>query len=656
MGLSVKVIGNDQLSDEYIFAKKLESLYLHSLPSGVNGEIILHANATMMGQTVKDIDLLMVGKLNGYKPVLSFINGAGEEIKAPVLIQSFCTAIEIKSHDHTGVLREGTEFLVRYGSDLHSVTNQSNQQKYAVMNYIRQITKTQSPFITNLIWFIGLTNQELDNLLRVNGARIKSNVMSSDVSLEQIMQLLVWQQTPYFNNGLYRFNSYLNQAHPNEIETAFQLFEKAKNEMGELSRKRIELITSSSIDNKIELFQTDKMVICRGRAGTGKTIGLIRLALKLIEEEDARVLMLTYNRALVSDIKRQFALSELPDMFQPSCVEVMTMQSFFLRLVSTSLYDGNLQGDLFLNDYENYLLQLKEFLQDNNETRALLLEELRKDPFLKWDYCFVDEAQDWTSLERDILFELFEKYQIVVADGGNQFVRSYEGCDWGITKRTERETIKLKKCLRQKENLISFNNHLLAAFDCEAQRISSSGKLPGGKIVVYTGNQLPLELIKRELEEVKQSGNIPYDLMCFVPAHYSQNGRFLYRQSFEEEGIDIWDGTNSSVRRESPLLGESVRVLHYESGRGLEAWSCICFEIDTFVARKMDEYTVTDPVDAFLLESKEDKRKRYLINWLLLPLTRAIDTIIITLKDPGSDISKKILSLAENHPDYMTII
>lgn len=655
MGVSVRVIGNDNHSDEYAFAKKLESLFLHSLPSTVTGEIILHANATMMGQTVKDIDLLMIGQLNGYKPLLSFINGAGEETKAPVLIKSFCTAIEIKSHDYTGIQREGTEFLVRYGSEWHSVTNQSNQQKYAVMNYIRQIVNN-SPYITNLIWFIGLTNQDLGNLLRVNGSCIRANVMSADVTLEQIMQLLVWQQTPYFNNGLYHFNSYFNQVQPNEIERIFHLFEKAKNEMGELSRKRIELITSDSIDNKIELVQTDRMVICRGRAGTGKTIGLIRLAIKLVGDEDARVLMLTYNRALVSDIKRQFALSELPDMFQPSCVEIMTLQSFFLRLVSVSLYNGNLQGDLFLADYDNYLLQLKSFLQDNSDTKELLLEELRKDAFLKWDYCFVDEAQDWTNLERDILFELFKKNQIVVADGGNQFVRSYEGCDWGITKRNERETIKLKKCLRQKDNLVSFNNHLLAAYDFETQRISSSGKLPGGRIIVCLEKQLPLQLIKCELEKTKLSGNIPYDLIIFVPANYSQNGSFIYKQAFEEEGIKIWDGTNSYVRREAPLVGDSIRVLHYESGRGLEAWTSICFDFDVFISGKMDEYSAVDSLDAFLLESEEDKRKKYLMNWALLPLTRSIDTVVVTLKNSDSDISRTILSIANRHPDYITII
>ena len=75
-----------------------------------------------------------------------------------------------------------------------------------------------------------------------------------------------------------------------------------------------------------------------------------------------------------------------------------------------------------MQKYAFYLEQLKAFLNENEETRELFLEELRKDASLRWDYCFVDEAQDWTALERDILFELFEKNQIVVADGGNLLV------------------------------------------------------------------------------------------------------------------------------------------------------------------------------------------------------------------------------------------
>lgn len=656
MSVSIHVIGNDTQSDEYNCANKLKTLIETALPSSASGSIILHANATMMGQTVKDIDILMIGKLNGYHPKLLFVNGAGEEITAPVLIQSFCTAIEIKSHSFDGIVREGTDFLVRYGADLHSVTNQSNQQKFAVKNYISHLMNGHSPYITNLIWFVGLTSNELDNMLYIGDAKMQSNVMSAEVKLDEMMQLLVWQATPSFFSGMYRYNAYLNNDDPDDIDRVFTIFDRVKNQMGDLSRKKIEQITSKAVDNKLDLIQADKFVICRGRAGTGKTIGLIRLALKLIDKEDARVLVLTYNRALVSDIKRLFALSNLPDMFQPSCVEIMSLQSFFFKLVNVSLYDGSLQGQEFLQNYAFYLEQLKAFLNENEETRELFLEELRKDASLRWDYCFVDEAQDWTALERDILFELFEKNQIVVADGGNQFVRSSSGCDWNVVNRNDRETIKLKKCLRQKENLIAFNNHILEAVHFETQAISSSGRLPGGKVLIRLGRDFPIQLISEQLDSIRAAGNIPYDLMCFVPSNYSFNGHFGYTEALEAAGIKVWDGTNSTIRREVPLIGDEIRVLHYESGRGLEAWTCVCVEFDRFIAQKMHEYVESTQPNPLLLESKNDRRKRYFVNWALIPLTRAIDTTIITIADPTSEISKIILSIAEQHPDYIEIV
>ena len=52
----------------------------------------------------------------------------------------------------------------------------------------------------------------------------------------------------------------------------------------------------------------------------------------------------------------------------------------------------------------------------------------------------------------------------------------------------------------------------------------------------------------------------------------------------------------------------------------------------------------------------EEKRIKYLMNWALIPLTRAIDSLIITLKNPESDISKGLLEVAEKCMDYVEIV
>ena len=102
-------------------------------------------------------------------------------------------------------------------------------------------------------------------------------------------------------------------------------------------------------------------------------MGLIQTAIRLVDDEQARVLMLTYNKALVSDIRRLFALAEIPDMFEENCLHISTLHSYFYRLVNTVLYDGKLAGDKFLDKYDSILKELLEFIQDE-ESVSLVKE------------------------------------------------------------------------------------------------------------------------------------------------------------------------------------------------------------------------------------------------------------------------------------------
>ena len=63
MSVSVTVCGPGQESDEYQAALRLKEIIINSLPASAMGEILLYANATLFGQTVKDIDILMAGIL-----------------------------------------------------------------------------------------------------------------------------------------------------------------------------------------------------------------------------------------------------------------------------------------------------------------------------------------------------------------------------------------------------------------------------------------------------------------------------------------------------------------------------------------------------------------------------------------------------------------
>ena len=81
MSVNVLVYGADKDSDEYEAALKMRNIIKNSLPSTVNGEIVLYASATLYGQAVKDVDLMMVGNIENYSTVLEFLDEKKEEFK-----------------------------------------------------------------------------------------------------------------------------------------------------------------------------------------------------------------------------------------------------------------------------------------------------------------------------------------------------------------------------------------------------------------------------------------------------------------------------------------------------------------------------------------------------------------------------------------------
>lgn len=654
MSVIISVVGANHETDEYKAAIMLKNIINESLPNEVIGEIVLFSSATFMGQEVKDIDLLMLGMLRNYSPKLEFNDSEGKYIKEKVEINSFCTTIEIKSHDISGIFRKGTDFYVKYGLKNHCVTEQSNKQKISAMNFFNR-TISNSPYITNVIWFVGASKEEIRNLLLVDDKIMLSNILGHEFDYKEMMQLLVWQKLPYKSKQGYKFDSNYGNCTVETLKETLQLFSKVKEGMGELTRRRIEQISVRNLNDKNLLNDDNVISIYRGRAGTGKTIGLIQTAIRLVDENQSRVLILTYNKALVADIRRLFALAELPDMFKESCIQISTMQSYFYTLISIAIYDGKLDGEKFLNGYETLLKELLELIKDEKDSSEFL-EEIKQDNYLlNWDYALIDEAQDWTDLERDLILTLFAKGHVLVADGGQQFVRNVNTCDWTMIR--ERKNIKLKYCLRQKNNIISFLNKFQESYGGHGNKILPYNKMIGGKVVIVTGDYLKSGVHEEELKNLKKAGNANYDMLYLVTPdmveHMDEESKFKYIDEFEQKGIFIWDGTNEKIRKGYSTDLDEVRLLQYESSRGLEGWTVVCLDFDEFISIKERQYNPDMDRNILLLESTGEKKLKYLLNWALIPLTRAIDTLVIGLKDENSQIGRILKEIAIDCEDYV---
>ena len=123
-------------------------------------------------------------------------------------------------------------------------------------------------------------------------------------------------------------------------------------------------------------------------------------------------------------------------------------------------------------------------------------------------------------------------------------------------------------------------------------------------------------------------------------------------EKFNQDGIKIWDGTSSSLRTEYVVDLDSHRLLQYESCRGLEGWTVVNLEFDKFIEYKMQTF-IEQETNELALESVEEKRNRFVYLWALIPMTRAIDTLIITLKNKDCHIAEVMRELYEKNPDFV---
>ncbi|MBI9073507.1 MAG: AAA family ATPase [Melioribacteraceae bacterium] len=660
------------------------------------------SNATLFGQVTKDVDLIAIGKFEKYSITIKSKaktnkahNLTDEELEKLsekerlVFVNDFCFVFETKRHRAEDVRLEGTTLLVRYNSKLSDVTVQSENQKYSLKSFFEDRLNF-SPYISNFIWLRNVSWDSLKELIGENeNLYNKHNYLPDVFSFRFLLQLAAIQQIPYtpihYNESIQSLKGYstINSLHKNieynlqEIDSMFEVFERIKEGKGELTRKKIERITTRLLKNQNYAKSIgEKLVIISGRAGTGKTIKLLNIACNLATENGARCLILTYNHALVSDIKRTLALAEIPDGVDDHTVNISTLHKFFYEiLLGFEIGAVTKQNDKkfipnYLNNYENLLKELLEYINEELIGDAEISELMKsRHQQVGWDYLLIDEAQDWETFEKDIIFRIFGKSRIIIADGVDQLIRSHNKLNWTRKLKPNFDFTKTfeKRGLRQKINLVTFVNALADKVNINWE-LEGKKELIGGKIIISL-NEYNEDLHNQEYRICKQNGNSAYEMLFLVPPsmvdrkkitdkYGNQISQHTFQKisHFEQMGIPIWDGTSNDLRTEYSVNLNEHRLLQYESCRGLEGWTVACLNFDDFIQYKYDTFAdenKDNPQQSLALETFEEMRHKFIYLWSLIPLTRAIDTLIITIRDKDSFIAKKLKEVYQENPDII---
>ncbi|PKG42529.1 DNA/RNA helicase domain-containing protein, partial [Psychroflexus sp. MES1-P1E] len=378
MAVKINIKGNKE-TNEFKDAIALKEIFESEFRNAqIDGEILILCNATLFGQSTKDIDLIAIGKFEKYRQKIKAKSkspdGELEQKMRTIFINDFCFVFETKRHRATDIRLDGLTLSVKYNNKRSDVTTQSENQKYSLTNFFKDRINF-SPYVCNFIWLRNVNWDSIKNLLGDNTKiHDKHNYLPSTFGMRFLMQLACIQSIPWTskdrNTGNLKGYSTFNCLRRNqeidfdEIDRIFDLFKRVKDGAGELTRKKIARITSKILnEQQYAKAIGDKLIIISGRAGTGKTIKLLSIACDLATQQGARSLILTYNHALVSDIKRILALAEVPDGIDDYTVNISTLHKFFYELVvgfeigdSVKESKKNKKYILnFINNYENHL-------------------------------------------------------------------------------------------------------------------------------------------------------------------------------------------------------------------------------------------------------------------------------------------------------------
>ncbi len=291
---------------------------------------------------------------------------------------------------------------------------------------------------------------------------------------------------------------------------------------------------------------------------------------------------------------------------------------------------------------------LRRVIQDNIEDK--LSEMLLSGEFSTGDHILIDEAQDCTDEERDLLRAVYGHRRIAIADGMEQLVRRQTPCDWlrGLP-RTEVAQRVLGDSLRMQRNIAEFVNAFARAAGFCDWTVNPREDMPGGRIIVALGADSPTADLVRAMGTAAKAGHAdPIDCLICVPhTNIVRDDAGLRRAVFadrvKEAGGVSWDASDFRTRMIPPATPQEWRIMQYDSCRGLEGWITAALDLDQFYAQKLR-------YPNFHRDDFGDDAEAVAKRSLLIPLTRAVHMLIVTVRDENSPVVTLLREAAGTMP------
>lgn len=604
------------------------------------------SRAKLSNQKVSDVDVVVVGLFRSRRYIVPRANTKDAEgnsiVGTKVRVRSFIIAVEVKDQSGPSIVVEAGGVRVRYNDGWKSATEQNENQRYSLVSYLRDATRT-NPWVHRCLVLRGVP--ELPKHRGIAQPTSGAVPAAFDGTTFLIAAASI--------NGIKKFGQEhsISSGDDATIERILEDgFLTALVPSG-LDRKRMDRIAARPEEAKqISMLLGKQRVHLRGNGGTGKTILLLQSAYDAFLDRGVRSLVLTYNTALAADIQRTLALMGIPSDGEAGGISVRTVMSFMLSWLNRL---GLAPEEVSFDDYEGKCAEALRYIEEgaigDPEISAIKISSPLEFGF---DAVLVDEAQDWPQPEADLLARLYGANSVSLADGLSQLVRG-AATNWKSPSQAEAiiENRSLRDGLRMKASLCRFAN----AFAEEAGvqwHVTPNKIAPGGRVVVSTTRYADNPSLQREmLAGALEARNMPIDLLHCVPPSgvQSRDGRREsdLASSFVSAGWQVWDAVDETTRRSFPRSADALRIVQYESCRGLEGWCAILDGLDEFWDLRK-ETAMSGDSGVSKLEAEAVAWR-----WCMIPITRPIDTLVITLRNEESRVGKVLATLVKSMPDVI---
>lgn len=667
--MTVEILGPNATL-EHSNAERLKTILITAAPELAHAGIRLAIVPQVFAKN-REIDCVLI--FADTRPLeLMFSTSQG------VPVQSFVACVEVKNHSPDAVRRHGTHLEVQYDGAWHDATAQADAQVWALKD-IEQFSyfgkaQRETTFVQSVLWFPRVP----PGALASSTPHTRTGIFYADLSWQQLIDSFE------VNSAQGKVQTLVSAEHDSRKHSYESIIQTltAKVDPTRLDLRRVNALTQKRFDADKQAYIRNigtGLLMFRGRAGTGKTFALIQMAVHLARN-GKRTRIVTYNHGLISDMTRSMNIIRDRHKDISPVPEVGTRWMLMRELFSLAfgqeavkrakgIHDLQVREELFaraLSRPKNFLQEVIPFCANNGEVWADVSVYRDKFP-LPYDFLLVDEGQDWSTEHRDLIYGIFGPDRVIVADGVDQFVDRVR-CNWDREDIAKNRIVPLRTSRRTKAATCDTISDIARSLKVPDWDVEPDQTVTGGRITVFVEQQ-PRRAMERALDLLRddlanQPEMRPVDALVCLPqkaATHGTNYPNLFEMVQEGNRADYWRGYDWQIRnnREYPSRQTALRAVLYQSCRGMEGWTTLCMGLDLFYDHvtsmpDIDIEGLRDELKAdlgflFTKSAFEEKlaseQRAYAINWLMIPLTRSMDHLVIHLTDADSalgDVLKAI--------------